>query len=144
MAYLDTSVIVALLTGEPSVGRIRNWLGQTTGQTTARSLMISDWTLTELSSALSTKLRSQQISRTVCDTARIEFRWMLGSIFHHVAIDRRHFHIAASYCTHHHLGLRSGDALHLAIAVEIGAEIITLDKRFAAAVAALGGRSTLL
>jgi predicted nucleic acid-binding protein len=31
MFYIDSSVIVALLTGEPSVSRIRSWLGPNAG-----------------------------------------------------------------------------------------------------------------
>ncbi|WP_373458398.1 PIN domain-containing protein [Neorhizobium huautlense] len=38
----------------------------------------------------------------------------------------------------------SGDALHLAVATEFNAEIITLDKRFAAAAKTIGARCTLL
>ncbi|MDE1158161.1 MAG: PIN domain-containing protein [Neorhizobium sp.] len=59
-------------------------------------------------------------------------------------IRQRHVLAAATYCTHHHLNLRSGDALHLAVALDIGAGIVTLDRRFSAAITALGGPCTFL
>jgi predicted nucleic acid-binding protein len=140
MDYLDTSVIVALLTGKPSVARIRPWLNQSA----MPPLTVFDWTLAEISSALSSKLRARQISAAAFETARIEFGWLLGSTFNLVAVERRHVLAAATHCTHHHLNLRSGDALHLAVALDIGAGIVTLDRRFSAAVTALASPCTFL
>lgn len=140
MSYLDTSVIVALLTGENSAARIRLWLNNRSPS----SAMISDWSLTEVSSALSLKQRTGQITTQASDAARKQFQIFVESSFEILPVSGQHFHKAARYCRQHDLGLRSGDALHLAVAVELGAEIVTLDKRFATAAQTLGARCTLL
>ena len=54
------------------------------------------------------------------------------------------FCTAAKYVDQHALGLRAGDALHLAIASEHGASVHTLDQRLAAAGPALGILTRLL
>ncbi|MGF9563823.1 type II toxin-antitoxin system VapC family toxin [Neorhizobium sp. JUb45] len=138
--YLDTSVIVALLTGETSAARIRLWMTNRTSST----IMISDWSLTEVSSALSLKQRTGQITAQASDAARKQFQIFLESSFEILPVSGQHFYKAARYCDRHDLGLRAGDALHLAIAVEAHAELITLDKRFAAAAQTFGARYTLL
>lgn len=140
MSYLDTSVIVALLTGEASAARIRLWLYNRK----PTSLMISEWSFTEVSSALSLKLRTSQITVKACEAAQTQFRLLARNSFEVLPVSQQHFHEAARYCDRHDLALRSGDALHLAIAIDVRSELITLDKRFATAAQTLGARCTLL
>lgn len=140
MSYLDTSVIVSLLTGETSAGRIRLWLNNRQ----PKPLLISDWSLTETSSALSLKLRTDQITMKAYEAAQTQFRLLAANSLEVLPVLQQHFYEAARYCDQHSLGLRSGDALHLAVAMELNAEIITLDKRFATAAQSLGAPCTLL
>ena len=55
-----------------------------------------------------------------------------------------HFRAAAKFVDQHGLGLRAGDALHLATASEHGATVHTLDLRLAEAGPALGVPTQLL
>lgn len=60
------------------------------------------------------------------------------------AIKPAHFIAAARLADNAALALRAPDALHLAIAMEIGAALCTLDKKLADAAAAVGAKVSLL
>jgi predicted nucleic acid-binding protein len=57
MLYLDTSLLVAVLTNGAETERMQHWLEQQP----VDDLALSDWVATEFSSALSIKLRTGQI-----------------------------------------------------------------------------------
>jgi hypothetical protein len=57
MAYLDTRVLISALTNALRTMEIQEWLAT---QTVA-DLIISDWVITEFSSALSVKVRTGQL-----------------------------------------------------------------------------------
>jgi predicted nucleic acid-binding protein len=89
-------------------------------------------------SALSVKIRTNQLSVEGRAKAAGLFRGLMADSLTTVPFKCDHFWIAARFADQYELGLRSGDALHIAVAADQGATICTLNKRFATAVTALG------
>jgi predicted nucleic acid-binding protein len=101
-------------------------------------LAISDWVVTEFSSALSIKLRMKHLSVEQRASAVGMFTNLRARSLAFAPVTREHFQAAARFADHYELGLRAGDALHVAVASELGATLCTLDKRLAEAAVALG------
>ena len=128
MIYVDTSVIVALLTVEPRTQDVTAWYAGLDDTPTC-----SDWLLTEFSSALSIKLRTGQINETNAKRVRKEFELLAECGLRIVPVSRSAFGRAAEMVRLHDHGLRAGDSLHLAVALELGAShMATLDGTLAA------------
>jgi predicted nucleic acid-binding protein len=88
----------------------------------------SDWLLTEFASAVSIKVRRKELSESDAKAIRSEFDLLATAGLRIVPIGRSAYQDAAKMAAQHEHGLRAGDALHLAIAQEIGAQsLATLD-----------------
>ncbi|MGU3492703.1 type II toxin-antitoxin system VapC family toxin [Xanthobacteraceae bacterium A53D] len=140
MLYLDTSLIVAALALERATADVQHWLSAQEPGT----LHVSDWSLTETSSAFAIKLRTGQISLEKRADALAMFHRLVAESFILLPIRGNHFRDAARFVDQQALALRAGDALHLAVASEYGTTVCTLDQRLAAAGPALGIPTRLL
>jgi len=138
--YLDTSLLAAALTNEAQTDRIQQWLGAQGSEV----LAISDWVVTEFSSALSIKLRMGHLEAS----HRAEALGMLTRLsvdsFVVMPVTRQQFRIAARFSDQHATGLRAGDALHLAVCADHGATLCTLDRRLAEAGPMMGVATRLV
>lgn len=140
MHYVDTSILVAALLNEVHTDAAQRWLSrQSAGQ-----LAISDWIITEFSAALSVKLRNGQIREEHRSEALALFTRLTEESFVTLSVSRSDFRTAARFADQYLTGLRAGDALHLAIAANHGANLHTLDKRLAKAGQSLGVNTQLL
>ena len=123
MIYVDTSVIVPLLTSEPKTGAVTAWFAGL-----RETPACSDWLLTEFSSALSIKLRTGSITEVIAKRVRKEFELLAEGGLKIVPVSRDAFRQSAKLAQLHQHVLRSGDSLHLAVALELGAShMATLD-----------------
>jgi predicted nucleic acid-binding protein len=139
MLYLDTSLLIATLTNEVETERMQHWLGRQPED----NLAISDWVATEFSSALSIKLRTGQIRIPDRAEALATFTRLATDSFIAIPVSRLDFRTAARLADQHAIGLRAGDALHLAICANHGATLCTLDRRLGDAGSALGIKTIL-
>lgn len=126
MIYLDTSVAVPLLVPEPKTADVTAWFSGLN-----ETLVGSDWLLAEFASAVSIKECVGELSESHAAMVRRTFESFCAGL-RIVQVSRAAFREAARYAGQQNNGLRAGDALHLAVAMEIGAaSLATLDGRLA-------------
>lgn len=100
--------------------------------------LISDWLTTEVSSALSSKVRIGALTPSQQAIALAAYQRMFLDNHIVLPVTASDFHSAARFADRHDLGLRAGDALHLAVATQHRSKVFTLDRRLHAACLALG------
>jgi predicted nucleic acid-binding protein len=88
---------------------------------------------TEFSSALSIKLRARQLEAIQRANRLAMFTWLSANSVIVLPIPGLQFRTAARFADQYALGLRAGDARHLAICAVHGATLCTLDYRLSEA-----------
>jgi len=94
--------------------------------------------IAELSSALEIEVRMGTLAAHDALRSHAEMNAMLLQRAQHLAVADDEVATASSLVLRFDLGLRAGDALHLAIAIKRATPLVTLDRRLASAASALG------
>lgn len=123
MLYVDTSVWVALCTHEGKTAAALQWY-----ETCADELISAAWCVTEFASALGLKQRTSQLNVAQAQMAWVQFERICANDLQLLPVNTRTFHAAAQLTLNPATGLRAGDALHLACALDAKAQaLVTLD-----------------
>jgi uncharacterized protein len=123
MLYVDTSVLVALCTHETRTIDIVRWYEHCTDE-----LASAAWCVTEFASAMGLKQRTGQLNEAQAQAAWMQFERVCANDLQLLPVETTTFHKAAILTMKSATGLRAGDALHLACAMEAKAKgMVTLD-----------------
>ena len=123
MLYVDTSVLVALCTHEGKTAAVLAWY-----QNCTEDLGSAAWCVTEFASALGLKQRTGQIDEAQAQASWMQFERVCANDLQLLAVETTTFNKAALMSMQATTGLRAGDALHLACALQAKAQgMVTLD-----------------
>ena len=123
MLYVDTSVLVALCSNEPKTADVVKWYAGCT-----QELASAAWCVTEFASAMALKQRSGQLTQAQAQSAWMQFERICANDLQLLPVSPMTFHKAAMLTMDASAGLRAGDALHLACAMDAKAQgMVTLD-----------------
>lgn len=123
MMYVDTSVLVALCVNEPMSQAVSQWYAACTEE-----LVSAAWCVTEFASALGIKQRTKQLTAEQGASAWQAFERLCAGDLQLLPVEPATFHRAAVLTLDATTGLRAGDALHLAAALDAKAKsMATLD-----------------
>lgn len=133
MIYADTSLLLPIYVPE-----VNSELANDTVQG-ATELLISDLTVAEFLVGLARKVKLGTLPSERADEVRAAFeRHMSEGYLQRVAVVGSHSEAAGQLASQSPVMLRTLDALHLAVAVELEATMATLDGRLSDAARALG------
>ena len=130
--YLDASALVPVIMKEPSRAAVVGFLATAVGRP-----MISDFAAAEVSSAVSRLVRVGELSAEQARDRLFSFDTWCATDFEAIDVAPQDVRTAASFVRMFELKLRTPDALHLATCLRLGAVMVCLDRRLAAAAEAL-------
>jgi predicted nucleic acid-binding protein len=135
MTYLDTSFIVPFYIYEASSVSVV----QTLYSLPLEEVAVSHWTAVEFASVLARRRRMKEISPDLSDYLFDLFEHEMRTSYQIILPTQRDYDLARSFLKQPDLGLKAGDAFHLAIAKNNGAEmLLTLDEGMLKAAQGLG------
>jgi predicted nucleic acid-binding protein len=118
MTYLDTSVLVPLYLHEPGSLEARRVFASLPQS----ELAISEWSQTEFVSAVGIRVRMKHLERGAARDIIRAFHRLAVQGLTLLKVETQDFAVANQYIEQFDLGLKAGDALHLAIAWNNGAQ----------------------
>lgn len=120
MIYFDTSFLVPLILPEATSRSIAALVRELP----ADQLTVSHWTRVEFSSVIAREVRMGGLDAATAVRADARFDAMVRDSFAVLLPTAADFDLARRYLGRFETGLRAGDALHLAIAANQGAEAV--------------------
>ena len=133
IAYLDTSLIVALLTADVHQLRaeaaVAGWSGE---------VAFSDWGAVEFASAVGRRVRTGAISAPAGHIAFQTFDAWAAAESASVTVEPPDFDRAGLMLRRLDLTLRAADAIHIAVSMRLGAGLMTFDEPMQRAAVAIG------
>lgn len=134
MIYADTNVLLSLLCEDDLSDAADAWY-RDADQPVATSL----WSVIEFRSNIGLRVRKKLLPRVKGQAAMSELDRLLRASLHTLVPIEDHFTRARDWLANHRCALRSGDALHLAIAFGHGCvEFVSFDRPLGAAAKKLG------
>lgn len=131
--YLDTSVVIALLTEDPLSSRAYTAL-----ENNREPLLVSDVGAAEFAAVVGRNIRTGNITRHHGVAALVIFDQWSSRAARLVQIDPVDVAIAGSYLRRLDLALFAPDAIHIAFAERFDATLLTFDRAMAVAARTLG------
>jgi len=135
MLYFDTSFLAPLFRKETTSSSVEQFFRRQS----AEDIAISHWTRIEFSNILARDVRMGTIEPRAAVDLDAQFELNVARSFSIILPDLNDFDLCRRYLQRYDTALRLGDALHLAIAINHGADhFYTLDKKLLKAGKLLG------
>jgi uncharacterized protein len=131
--YVDASVLVALFTNDALASRADAYL-----RTKPTVLIVSDFAAAEFASAVARHVRMKDMSSRDARLVLASFDEWIARATARVFTSSEDVASAATLLRRFDLPLRTPDAMNLAIALRVGAEVLTFDQKMAASARNLG------
>ena len=125
--YLDTSVLVAMLTTDAFTARAFRYLNDATP-----NLIVSDYAAAEFASAVARRVRAGEMTVDAARKAFATFDKMAPGAVQRIETSSADIKSAEALLRRLDLALRAPDAVNIAIAQRIGASLMTFDEKMAA------------
>lgn len=132
--YLDTSVVVSFFANDPLMSRAERYLRDLDGA------LLSDFGAAEFASAIARRVRKRLLTHDDANATLADFDAWTARHLGLVNMEAADIRLAAAFLRRLDLTLRTPDALHLAIARRLDAEIATFDETMMSCAHALGLR----
>lgn len=133
IAYLDASVLVALFTNDPLTARAETFM-----RANPWVLIVSDFAAAEFSSVIARHVRTKDIKKEDARTAFSNFDIWTVRTTKRARISTADITAAEVLLRRIDLGLRTPDAINIAMAQRMQTTLVTFDKKMAAAARSVG------
>jgi predicted nucleic acid-binding protein len=131
--YLDTSVLLPLFVVDPLNRRAETLMRQQKSV-----IAISDYCIAEFASAIAARVRSGEIPSRIAQIAYSQFDGWTAGKAKRTEMMAADISAAASFIRRLDLPLKTGDAIHIAVAQRLGATLATFDRQMEAGAGVLG------